>query len=324
VTGREHLLIGRAFGRALLLWAIRLFLTVLVVSAFARADYREGIEARNRGDYERAYAKFKRLADEGHAQAQMALGQMYRLGLGVPKNPALSEYWRRRAAQSLLGRRTQSKRESPPLAGTVTGTGFVVDEKGRVVTSHHVVEACSALGVRRAGRIAPASLGAYNPGTDLAVLSIQGALGARAAVFRSAAASLGEAVVVAGFPLQGLLSEELHVATGSVSALAGPRGHRRLVEISAPVQAGNSGGPLLDDSAQVIGMVVGTMDALNVQQATGQPPQNVNFAVRGELVRRFLDEAGGRYRTASFSRAVDTQEIAAAARHFTLVLECLR
>jgi S1-C subfamily serine protease len=109
-----------------------------------------------------------------------------------------------------------------------------------------------------------------------------------------------------------------------VSVLAGPRGDQPLVEISAPVQAGNSGGPLLDESGQVIEMLVGTMDALDVKYATAQPPQNVIFAVRGERIRQFLNDAGVAYRTSNFSRTVDTKEIAVAARPFTLVVECLR
>jgi S1-C subfamily serine protease len=97
-----------------------------------------------------------------------------------------------------------------------------------------------------------------------------------------------------------------------------------LLQVSAPVQPGNSGGPLLDDSGRVIGMVVGTVDALEVARTAGVPPQNLNFAVRGEQIRRFLDGARVHYRTGRANGSVRTEDIAARARGFTLVVECLR
>jgi S1-C subfamily serine protease len=74
----------------------------------------------------------------------------------------------------------------------------------------------------------------------------------------------GEGVVAVGFPLRGLLASTANVTTGSVSALAGPRDATRYLPITAPVQPGNSGGPLLDPSGNVIGVVVGKLDALTV------------------------------------------------------------
>jgi S1-C subfamily serine protease len=66
-------------------------------------------------------------------------------------------------------------------------------------------------------------------------------------------------------------------------------GDSRLLQISAPVQPGNSGGPLLDASANVIGVVVSKLDALRVAKATGDIPQNVNFALNANVLRAFLD-----------------------------------
>ena len=128
--------------------------------------------------------------------------------------------------------------------------------------------------------------------------------------------------MVAGFPLRGLLATDLNVAAGTVSALAGPADNRRLLQITAPVQPGNSGGPLLDTSGQVIGVVVGKLNALTVAKATGDIPQNVNFAIKGAVVRSFLDINGIDYEVSSSTTPLGNAAIAEQARGFTFPVEC--
>ncbi len=82
-----------------------------------------------------------------------------------------------------------------------------------------------------------------------------------------------------------LLSSDLNVTTGVVSALAGPGNNRRLIQITAPIQPGNSGGPVLDQSGHVVGVVVARLDALKLVQRTGRLPQNVNFAISEGIPR---------------------------------------
>jgi S1-C subfamily serine protease len=131
-------------------------------------------------------------------------------------------------------------------------------------------------------------------------------------------------VVVVGFPPWGLLAASPNVTTGTVSALAGPGNDSRLLQISAPVQPGNSGGPLLDEGGHVIGVVVSKLDALKVAEITGDLPQNVNFAISGAVVRAFLEGQGVAYTTAGSTKPLSTAEIAEAARGFTVVVECWR
>ncbi len=99
-------------------------------------------------------------------------------------------------------------------------------------------------------------------------------------------------MVAVGFPLPGLLASEANVTTGTVSALAGIGNDTRFLQMTAPVQPGNSGGPLLDLEGRVVGVVVSKLDALKVASATGDIPQNVNFAIKAGVVRSFLDASG--------------------------------
>ena len=103
----------------------------------------------------------------------------------------------------------------------------------------------------------------------------------------------GESVVTYGFPLTGLLSSGPTLTTGDVSALAGLRDNPLNLQISAPVQPGNSGGPLLDSQANVIGIVVSKLNAARIAEMTGGDiPQNVNFAVKGTEGLAFLRANG--------------------------------
>ena len=142
-------------------------------------------------------------------------------------------------------------------------------------------------------------------------------------VFRTGPApKLGDAVVAFGFPLPGVLSSEGNVSTGIVSATSGLGNDVRFIQISAPVQPGNSGGPLFDSSGHVIGVVVAKLDAVRIAELTGDIPQNVNFAVHWSEVRAFLDEAGVPYQKEVSQRGATTRAIAAAASRISVAIEC--
>ncbi len=107
-----------------------------------------------------------------------------------------------------------------------------------------------------------------------------------------------------------------------MSALAGPADDRRLIQITVPVQRGNNGGPLLDQSGNVVGVVVGKLNALKVASVTGDIPQNVNFALSEGTVRAFLDANDIPYDSSPSDKAQETADIAAKARQFTVLVEC--
>jgi S1-C subfamily serine protease len=94
------------------------------------------------------------------------------------------------------------------------------------------------------------------------------------------------------------------------------------VQFTAPVQSGNSGGPLLDEGGEVVGIVAAKLDALQVAQVTGTLPENVNFAIKGAIVRAFLDANRVDFSTAPASGKLDAAAVGERARKFVLALEC--
>jgi S1-C subfamily serine protease len=114
------------------------------------------------------------------------------------------------------------------------------------------------------------------------------------------------------------------VTTGTVTALAGIGDDSRFLQITAPIQPGNSGGPLFDISGNVVGTVVSTLDPMIVAKVTGSLPQNVNFAIKAGIVRGFLDAKGITYQTANSATRMDPADVSATGAKSVVMVECTR
>jgi S1-C subfamily serine protease len=199
------------------------------------------------------------------------------------------------------------------------GTGFFVSREGHILTNNHVVARCKTL-VTKDGK--PLQIIARDVSADLALVKAE-VSPSNVVVFRTGAPpSIGDGVIVFGFPLPGVLSSEGNVTTGVLSATTGIRDDVRLLQITAPIQPGNSGGPVFDRSGRVIGVVVAKLDVLQMARVTGDIAQNVNFAVHWATVRSFLDEQRVHYRKDSSQRPVSTATVAASASRVSVTLEC--
>jgi len=132
----------------------------------------------------------------------------------------------------------------------------------------------------------------------------------------------GEQAISYGFPLTGALSTEGNLTVGYVSALRGLGDDPRSIQITTPVQPGNSGGPLLDRSGNVIGVVSAKLDALRVMRATGDVPQNINFAIDLATLKRFLAANSVRVTPAPSTGDLRPADIGERAKLFTYLIEC--
>jgi hypothetical protein len=122
--------------------------------------------------------------------------------------------------------------------------------------------------------------------------------------------------------LFGFLASTVSLSEGIISSLAGLHDDSRYLQISAPVQPGNSGGPLLDTSGHIVGIVSGKLDAMLVQNYVGDIPQNVNFAIKSDVAKAFLASRGIKYETAGSEKQLSAADVADQARPFTAYVEC--
>ncbi len=221
------------------------------------------------------------------------------------------------AAQPPQAQQGQPRRAS-------TGTGFVVAE-GRLLTNQHVIGNCRAVqGLVQGNRRVPLTVLASDSQRDLALLSGPRDVGPILA-FREGPPRRGDEVVTYGFPLTGILGSGPTLTTGEVSALTGLRDDPNTMIISAPVQSGNSGGPLLDRSGNVLGVIVAKLNALRVAERTGGDlPQNVNIAIHGRVAQEFMRRNGVTPRSVPSSGYRPAAEVGEVAHPSTILIECMR
>jgi serine protease Do len=186
------------------------------------------------------------------------------------------------------------KEQASPVPGRRmigSGTGFFVAPQ-RVLTAHHVVASCAALTVRGSdGNTVIAQLVADEQQQDLALISTD-AIAVSIAAFRETKTTrAGEAVAAIGYPDQGLPRIEPFLATGTIGAADRRDSPARFI-IRADVRPGNSGGPVLDERGQVVGVVTAKIDTVRVYQRTGKVVENVGFAIATGPVLQFLRKSG--------------------------------
>jgi serine protease Do len=133
---------------------------------------------------------------------------------------------------------------------------------------------------------------------------------------------LGESVAAFGYPHADILSTSGNFTQGNVTALAGMGDDTRYVQMSAPVQAGNSGGPLLDQNGNLVGVVTAKLNAVKIFHDSGDLPQNVNFALKASLVANFLDSKRIQYSMGIATSALKPEDLADLARSMSVFILC--
>ncbi len=239
------------------------------------------------------------------------------LGRNLPAGPAAS------AAPAPYPAPTSPEAVRPPpaRAGSAkvdsTGSGFFINHR-QLITNAHVVQGCAQL--RVAGKH-PAQLTAIDSPNDLAALEVPDYTG-RWASMRDFKVRAGEPITVVGYPLRGVLGAGPQVTAGNVTGLTGLLNDLRFMQISAPVQPGSSGGPVADGAGQVVGVVQSKLDVLRVARATGDLPQNVNFAINQATLAAFLDANQITYSRGQSREQLPTPDVAERMMPFTALVEC--
>ena len=201
-----------------------------------------------------------------------------------------------------------------------SGTGFAIGNGSSVITNFHVVEGCESIHIANVG---DSRIKTVDPRNDIAIIQPPRPLTRSLPLRTGDPPKLGEDIIVIGFPLRGLLSSAPTVTTGIVSSLAGLHDDRTRVQISAPVQPGNSGGPVLDNGGNVIGMVVSKLNVLRVAPLIGDIPQNVNFAIPVSIIASTLASNSIPYQVGTFGRQRTVSEVTSAASPAVVAIECL-
>jgi len=170
----------------------------------------------------------------------------------------------------------------------VSGSGTIVATQGYVLTAAHVVAGASRVKIFTAQGMKTATVVRIDEANDLAVLKLADGTYPALQVVPSRRIRLGQSVATIGFPNVEIQGFSPKVTKGEISSLNGIGDDPRAWQISVPVQPGNSGGALLDENGNVIGVVVSKL-GLKALKATGDIPQNVNYAVKSTYALALLE-----------------------------------
>jgi TPR repeat protein len=175
-------------------------------------------------------------------------------------------------------------------AAASSGTGVIISSEGLLVTAAHVVEGSGKIEVTTPKGVRPASVIEIDSKNDLAILRVSGSGYPAAPLAPSRDVKLGQTVFTIGFPNTDIQGASPKFTKGEISSVSGIRDEPTQWQISVPVQSGNSGSPLFDESGNIIGIVVSKLNALETAKTTGDLVQNVNYAVKNAYLIPMLEK----------------------------------
>jgi serine protease Do len=214
--------------------------------------------------------------------------------------------------------------EAPPKTQTTfSGTGFFV-APNLFVTNYHVINGCGkTIYVRYPEQMSyVARISGQDRANDLALLHTD--MNGLSVVSFHLGPRLGEMVATYGFPYSGILSSSGNFTLGNLTSMTGMGDDTRFLQMSTPIQPGNSGGPLLNMSGATVGVVVSQLSAVAMMQAGNSVPQNVNFAIQAPIVVNFLSIKGVKATldTSEVPKALNPSDVADVAKKFTVQVHC--
>lgn len=169
-----------------------------------------------------------------------------------------------------------------------TGTGFFVSKSGHIITNAHVLgDYQYAIAKDSTDKIYELDIIAIDKQNDLALLQAAKKTDGLPIMSVQSVAK-GLKVYAIGYPQPGIQGTESKITDGIISSMTGLRNNNDSYQISVPIQAGNSGGPLVTDAGAVVGVIVATVNAKKFFAITGDIPQNVNFAIKPDILEDFM------------------------------------
>lgn len=200
-----------------------------------------------------------------------------------------------------------------------TSTGFFINANGDIATVWHGLKHCKAAKVFTNGESYPATVRNHSLLLDLAVLEIdhQPSAYAKIAQNKVDASMLGQQILTTGYPLANVLSGQPNLTVGNLSSIGGLKGRKGQFQITAPVQPGNSGGPVLTLDGTVLGMVTSKMNSKN--------SENLNFASSSLLLQRYFEVNNVEFQQAKIdSESSDFGKASATSQQYTVQIACYR
>lgn len=304
---------------------------------------------------------YEAAAKQGDDSSQFHLGYLYEIGQGVPKDNVLAYAWynlaasqdhdyastkrdnlklteaERSEAQHLSSiwktgstlQRINNKLSNHELSDNskrLNGTAFVINDLGYALTSSHVVNECESLTTPFHDDIIKVVVA--DEFNDIALIKFPFYKKNTAKFYNfHRKIQQGAEILIYGYPLRSILSKKGNLTQGIISANSGIGNNSNQIQITAPVQPGSSGSPVLNKDGEIVGMVVSRLSDSTMAKHTGVIPQNVNFAVNLRTLISFLDTSDMEYSvnlTEKSTPDLELNERLDKIKEWTIPIECLK
>jgi S1-C subfamily serine protease len=219
-------------------------------------------------------------------------GARFQFAFGMSETDAMSRFQTQAvAAASRPALPEYRPKETRKEIGYSTGTSFLVAPDGWLVTNYHVIEDAKDIAIVVDGERHPASVEFGDKDNDIALL--KASVSGLAIPFRRPGTNtvVAEDVMTLGYPLVRLQGQSLKASFGRVNALSGYDDDPRFFQIDVPIQPGNSGGPLINDQGELVGVVTATLSQVAALRQSGVLPQNVNYAIKSQNFQNSISKA---------------------------------
>ncbi|TQV78385.1 trypsin-like peptidase domain-containing protein [Denitrobaculum tricleocarpae] len=217
----------------------------------------------------------------------------------------------------------QSKPLAPGKRLVSIGTGFFVAPGGVVLTNNHVVASCPQVSVTTtAGQRLEATIQATSPAFDLALLKTKLESKVHATFARKNDQLTDLPIVLVGYPNQGIAPIKPLLTPGRTLQRYQVSRLGVMVPIRADVRKGNSGGPVIDESGRVIGVITAKIDTVSTFKQTGKVVRDVGYAVSNSVVLGFLENNQVTVTTADVSKKNSETELFDGAKPYIVRVGC--
>lgn len=168
------------------------------------------------------------------------------------------------------------------------GSGFLISKNKYLITNYHVVEGTNSISVTGINGNKKSKLSAQviyaDSSFDLALLKLDDDINVKNPSFNisNINSDIGEDIFVLGYPLTNTMGQDIKLTNGLVSSINGFMGDTSTYQISAPVQLGNSGGPLFNKKGELVGIV----------NAKHKETDNVSYAIKVSVLKKFITDSG--------------------------------
>jgi len=213
-------------------------------------------------------------------------------------------------------KKKKPKKQTPSdekVVAAASGTGFFVSKTGHIVTNHHVIEGCDAVKVSFKGNEIEAKILAFDKMNDLAIIKAKIKPNKVYSVSREDVALL-EDIIIAGFPLGKKVSAAIKTSKGSITALAGYGDNYSEFQTDAALNQGNSGGPIMDQKGNVVGVAVAAF-------GKKKGVESFNFGIKSSTLKTFANANGLKFIPPN-NREMSNKDLGQLITEGTVYLEC--